>query len=107
MSIAANDFTLVANRVPRGQPGIFYYGSQTAQVPFGNGVRCVSGQIYRLPVVFSQMGSLSYQIDFNSLQGAGAITAGSSWNFQAWYRDPDAGGAAFNLSNGYRAVFMP
>jgi hypothetical protein len=35
------------------------------------------------------------------------ITAGSTWNFQAWFRDPAAGGAFFNLSDGLNLTFAP
>jgi hypothetical protein len=35
--------------------------------------------------------------------GPGAITAGTSWSFQLWYRDPAGpGGSGFNLSDGLR-----
>jgi hypothetical protein len=33
------------------------------------------------------------------------FTPGSSWNFQFWYRDPQAGGARFNLSNALHVDF--
>ena len=39
--------------------------------------------------------------------GAGQLTAGSTWNFQAWFRDPAAGGTAFNLSDGVELTFAP
>ena len=35
------------------------------------------------------------------------ITAGSTWLFQAWFRDPAAGGAAFNLSDARQIEFLP
>ena len=35
------------------------------------------------------------------------ITAGSTWNFSAWFRDPAAGGAFFNLSDGLEVTFGP
>ena len=35
------------------------------------------------------------------------ITAGSTWNFAAWFRDPAAGGAFFNLSDGLEVTFLP
>jgi formylglycine-generating enzyme required for sulfatase activity len=37
----------------------------------------------------------------------GAWNAGDTRYFQAWYRDPVAGGATFNLSDGYEIVFQP
>jgi hypothetical protein len=38
---------------------------------------------------------------------ASQIAPGSTWFFQFWYRDSDAGPAAFNLSNGLSATFCP
>ena len=49
-----------------------------------------------------------FRLSFSSgenLLNSGAITAGSTWNFQLWYRDPAAGGAGSNLSNGLQVVF--
>ena len=40
-SVSANDLTLHAAPVPANQPGLFYFGSQMTQVPFGDGFRCV------------------------------------------------------------------
>ena len=39
--------------------------------------------------------------------GAGAITPGSTWYFQFWFRDPSAGMSGVNLSNGLEANFCP
>jgi hypothetical protein len=39
--------------------------------------------------------------------GRRQITAGSTWNFQFWFRDPVAGGASFNLSDGLGVTFCP
>lgn len=35
------------------------------------------------------------------------ITAGSTWHFACWYRDPAAGGAFFNLSDALSITFIP
>jgi hypothetical protein len=37
----------------------------------------------------------------------GAITAGDTWHFQAWFRDRFAQGANFNLSDGLSLTFLP
>ena len=52
-------------------------------------------------------GSGSYLVDYASLTGPGQISAGSTWNFQFWYRDPAGGGAGFNLSDGLQLTFCP
>jgi hypothetical protein len=41
----------------------------------------------------------------NPPSASGTITAGSTWNFQAWYRDPVAGGSNYDLSNGLSVTF--
>ena len=54
------------------------------------------------------LGQASYAVDnTNPPQPSGQITAGSTWNFQFWYRDPAAGGADFNLSDGLEVTFCP
>jgi hypothetical protein len=39
--------------------------------------------------------------------GPNAINAGSSWNFQFFYRDPPAGVATYNATNGAHVTFCP
>ena len=88
-------------------PGIFYFGPNQIEDPFGDGYRCVGGHVRRLPVSFASGGNLSHDVDYNANYAAGVITAGSSWNFQAWFRDPAANGATFNLSDGLHVTFCP
>ena len=99
----------VLNAVP-SQPGLFFYGAGRDATPFGAGTLCVAGPHYRLrpAQTLSVVGSASHVIDFASSpagSGPGMITAGSTWNFQFWYRDP--AGSAFNLSNGLELTFQP
>ena len=92
------------------QNGLFYYGQDQLQQPFGNGTRCVSGpQVFRLGVETADFfGLLSHSLDNTAPPGpTGQILAGSTWHFQAWFRDPAAGGAAFDLSDGYTVTFVP
>lgn len=107
-SIGANLFFLLASGAPANQFGIFYYGPNQIQQPFGNGFRCVGGGVFRLPVIqTSSQGNALYQVSFPSLPPAGQILPFSVWNFQFWYRDPAAGGANFNFSNGLNVNFCP
>ncbi|MAF65466.1 MAG: hypothetical protein CMJ84_07395 [Planctomycetes bacterium] len=108
-----NDLILHAEPVPPNQMGIFFYGPDQASVPFGDGYRCVgpgSQGLFRLmpPLPTGQAGTLTQAVDYNQPpQTAGQITAGSTWRFQAWFRDPVAGLSGFNLSDGYEISFLP
>jgi len=103
-SVATNDLVLSAGPVPN-QPAIFFFGPNQIEVPFGNGFRCVGGSVKRLPVVFGSGNSITHALDNTQVPSAGSVIAGSTWNFQAWYRDPNAGGENFNLSDAVRVDF--
>ena len=106
-SIAASDLELVAQPVP-DQPGIFFYGPDQVQMPFGDGFRCVGGPSGRLPVQNASGNVLTQALDYSQPPNSfTVITAGSTWNFQAWFRDPAAMGAGFNLTNGLSLSFLP
>ncbi len=105
-NISTNDFVLSATQLPVGSSGIFFYGSNAVQQPFGNGFRCVGGTVFRLPLVTADfIGDANYAIDYGALPGP--ISAGSLWRFQYWYRNPAGGGAGFNLSDGLAVTFCP
>ena len=111
-SVSANDVILTCLPVPPQQFGIFFYGSAQILAPFGNGFLCVgagSTGLFRLPpTATGTVGILSRSLDItNPPQAAGQIVAGSTWFFQGWYRDPPAGGAFFNLSDGVGIPFTP
>ena len=111
-SIVVNDLTLLAGDAPPGQFAIFYYGNTQTNQPFGEGVRCVGGLTFRLnpPVVIDGNGDAVRQLDLTQPPangGSGEITAGSTWYFQLWYRDPQGGPAGFNFSDGLEVTFCP
>ncbi len=111
-SVSANGFQLTVHQGPPGQPGIFFYGANQASAPFGDGTRCVSSPIYRIQPAsfFGPTGSVTKNLDLTvgpPSAGGGAITAGSTWNFQFWYRDPQGGPNGFNLSDGLIVTFCP
>ncbi|MDP6538665.1 MAG: hypothetical protein QF903_07270 [Planctomycetota bacterium] len=106
LDVSANDLVLHATPVPPNQPGIFFYGATPNQVPFGNGTLCVSQPVVRLGVTFaSGLGELDFEVDNQAPAIGGDFTAGSVWNFQAWFRDPAAGDATYDLSDGLRITF--
>ena len=98
------------------QFGLFYYGPQPAQVPFGDGFRCVGGGstgTFRLnpPLMTDSFGDAIRALDMTQPpmgSGSGQVTGGSTWYFQFWYRDPQGpGGSGFNFSDGLQVDFCP
>lgn len=110
-SVGTNDFALYAFGCPPNKLGIFFHGSNAAQVPMGNGWRCIANPIHRIGVVTSDgFGDATMTLDFTQPPlnaGADAITVGSTRRFQLYYRDPAAGGARTNVTNGLAATFCP
>lgn len=110
LSVCLNDTGLIADGVPKNSVGLFFYGGQTAQIPTANGYLCVSpfyAGLFRIqPSVIAKSNQRAeVQLDLHGLSQAGAITAGSTWYFQYWFRDPQAGGAGSNFSDGLRITF--
>lgn len=109
-SVSANDLVLEVSGMPN-QMGIFFYGTNQmgggAGIPLGNGRLCVGGQTFRLlPPYLAAGNAASRALDLtNPPQASGQILAGSTWHFQAWFRDPPAGGAFFDFSDGYTITF--
>lgn len=108
-SVSTNQLVLEVSGLPALQNGIFFYGVNSVKMPFGNGVLCVGAPQFRLPVVATTLsGDAAYPLDIGSPPSpSGQIVPGATWSFQFWYRDPAAGGAFFNLSNGVRLFFCP
>lgn len=108
-SLVANDLVLFTLSAPAGEPGLFFAGPNEVQVPFGNGLRCVGGSpVLRLPpfAIASPAGVFEYAVDLQQTP-ASIIAAGSTWKFQTWFRDPAAGGAGFDFSDGLSIRFVP
>jgi hypothetical protein len=108
-NVSLNNFGVVATSLPPNKTGLFFYGqNQTAQAPFGNGFRCIGNPLFRMPATTSDFaGDIQFMLDMNSLPPGGQIHYAQTWNFQCWYRDPAAGGANYNASNGLSVQFCP
>jgi hypothetical protein len=110
-SISAANLVLVATGCPPNKPGLFFYGSEQVDLPFGEGRRCVGGALFRLPVVSTgPAGTASHALDYDAhpvALGPGQLVPGGRWNFQFWYRDPAGGAAGFNASDGLSTRFCP
>jgi hypothetical protein len=102
-SLSDNQFTLRATGLP-DKPFLFFYGDIEQQVPFGNGFLCVGGALVRiLPVATASGGVAEAIVDLPSV---GIHTTGNR-KFQCWFRDPLAGNAGFNTSDGLSVTFFP
>ena len=113
MDLRADDLVLLAEWLPRNQAGIFWMGARRLYFPFGDGRLCISsGGIgaFRFPVrVSGPEGKFSLGPGIVAqASGAITITPGSTWNFQAWYRDPlGPCGFGFNTTNALAGTWAP
>jgi hypothetical protein len=97
--------TLTAGPVPAQKPGLAIMSPNTKPpTVFGHGFLCLGAPIVRYPVTTTGGGTLVTTLDWTGQSAL--IQAGQTWAFQAWFRDPDAGGAGFNLSEGLRLDFQ-
>ena len=110
-SIAAADLVLDASGLVPNQPGLCFQGLNGINagngVVFGDGLRCVGGEVHRIEVVFADAsGSTSTTIDVAS---KGGVSPGDTKRYQVWYRDPGTSpcGSLFNLSNGLEVTWVP
>lgn len=111
LSVQQNDLTLTVTQCPTHSFGLFFYGSGAGRFPLGDGVLCVSpfapGLFRLMPILSTDAnGQAIMAVDIPTLSGPGAIQAGSTWNFQFWFRDSVSGGAGSNLSSAVRATFQ-
>ncbi|HIG12279.1 MAG: right-handed parallel beta-helix repeat-containing protein [bacterium] len=110
VSIAAGTMTLIATGVPANNWGIFFYGASQDMTTFGDGYRCVAFPVNRLgsAVNSEAAGTASLPLNFGQYSsGPFGITAGSTWNFQFWYRDPLGVLTSHNLSDAVSVTFCP
>ncbi|MEZ6015246.1 MAG: hypothetical protein R3F49_09045 [Planctomycetota bacterium] len=114
---ASNSLTLTADALPNGAFGFFLTSTTQGFVanPGGStGNLCLSGSIGRYvgPGQIQNSGMIgSFSLALNLTQtpqpsGTVAITAGQTWNFQAWYRDSVGGSATSNFTNGLSVAFQ-
>jgi len=102
-SISQNNLVLFTSGAPITVNGFYFYGTAQANVPTYNGIRCVGGTIKRLPVVHTNdFGDADYAFDAQA--PSAGVTAGSTWYFQLFYRDPGVG-AGLNYSDGLTVPF--
>jgi hypothetical protein len=83
-------------------------------MPFHDGLRCIGGSVYRWsPQTASPVGVTSYGPGLAAHAAANfpaafQFLAATTWNFQAWYRNPlGPCGTGSNLSSSGMVVFTP
>lgn len=106
-SFSANNLVLRAEPVPN-QNGIFFYGPGSQQIPFGNGFLCVTPTFGRLGIELASGNVLTHSYDNTAPPNPQTqVSPGTTWYFQGWFRDPAAGGANFNFSDGLELTYVP
>ncbi len=104
-SVSADTFRFEATRLPPTTSCLLFQGTALPtggiQV-FGDGLRCAAGTVIRLGVVTSSAGVAAWPAPGDpDLSVRGAIPAGATRIYQAWYRNAAAfcTASTFNLSN--------
>ncbi|MFT4542583.1 MAG: hypothetical protein ACI835_005051 [Planctomycetota bacterium] len=104
--VSGDDVVLTAGPVPDSL-GLFVYSNDRDNRAFGNGRLCLAGAMHVLPMESATHGELRHQLRIsNPTSAAGQITAGSTWHFQAWYRDAGTG-TSFDTSDAVALTFSP
>ncbi|MEM9378890.1 MAG: hypothetical protein AAGB93_02995 [Planctomycetota bacterium] len=115
--VSIGSVTLSATDLPNAAFGFFLASRQQGFItnPGGSeGNLCLGGAIGRYvgPGQIQNSGpSGSFALDLDLTQvpqpnGAVAVQAGETWNFQAWYRDAVGGTATSNFTNGVEIAFL-
>jgi hypothetical protein len=113
-SISADTLILTATGVTNGS-GLYFQGASQVSggqgAVFGDGLRCVGGQVVRLGIIPGSGNSSHYPrigID-QPVSTRGLNIAGSVRNYQLWYRETASfcSPATFNLTNGVNLTWLP
>lgn len=116
-SVTADSATLVGSGMPLLASCLYFQGSTTASVAFGDGLRCVGGSVVRLGTKANVGGSSSFPAPGDPSISARSATytppqplsAGATRYYQGWYRNSSGycTPATFNLTNGVTLVWGP
>ena len=116
-SAAADDLALRATQLPAQKLGLYFMGPAEASAHYGNGLRCIAGGatgLRRFPAASSgatgeiDLGPGTVAYSQTHFPASSRIQAGSTWNFQCFYRDPTGPcGATVNTTNGFSVTFTP
>ncbi len=112
ISLGAQELALWVEHALPGECGTFFYGARETSTPFGDGLLCAGGPLYRIgpPLVADAAGAAFLFLDFAAPPigtGPGAWLAGTTWTVQFAYRDSGSSGAGFNASDAWRVTPTP
>lgn len=108
--VPLNDFHLTVEGATPNSFGLFFYGTNQAQLPAGNGFLCATGATARIypTATLDGTGAAERHVDFTqppANSGALQIDPGDTYNFQFWYRDPQPSTPGFNFSDALNVAF--
>lgn len=113
--VADNDFDLYADSLPFQVFGFWFAAQAQASIPGfagSEGTLCLGAPIVRFNVapysIFTtdNQGRTMLELDLTTIPQVGAIQAGQSWNFQAWYRDFNNGMLTSNTTQALNVTFQ-
>lgn len=109
ISISKGTFTLVAENCPPNKSGLFFLGPNQINTAFGEGRRCVGGQIKRVvPIATTNaQGLVSRQLNMQLPYASGIFAGPGGVNYQFWFRDPAGGPGGFNLTSALHVEHTP
>ena len=111
-SIQCDNLQLCASQL-LGTNCLFVQGSTApaGPFPFGDGVRCIGGQLRRIAISPINGGNacLGGASTPSTISTLGSVVAGNTYGYQVWYRDNSAYCTAFayNMTNGVLATWAP
>lgn len=107
-SLSVNNLRLSCVGLPSATIGRFFFGTSAIDpgTAFGNGLRCVGGNLVQLSNISVTEG-VAYQVQDLSSAVYTGIQPGEMRFFQFIHRNPAAGGAKFNTSDALAITFCP